>query len=141
MSDAVVFKTRIDTWLFIVLMCAVVACLYAAAEIVPRVDDIGVIVAGVIIGALAIGAALPLWVVLTTRYRLGDDALDIRCGPFAWIVPIKDITDIAPSRSILSSPALSLDRLCISYGNGRAILISPEPRAQFLRSLEARRAA
>lgn len=141
MSNAVVFKSRIDTWLLIVLMCAVVACLYAAAEIVPRVDDIGIIVGGVIIGVLAIGAGLPLWIVLTTRYRLGDDALDIRCGPFAWVVPIRDITEIEPSRSWLSSPALSLDRLRIGYGSGREILISPEPRAQFLRSLEARRAA
>lgn len=141
MSSAVVFKSKIDTWLLIVLMCAVVACAYAATEVVTRVEELGVLVSGVVIGVLAIGAGLPLWIVLTTRYHLGDDTLHVRSGPFAWIVPIDDITEVEASRSILSSPALSLDRLRISYGAGREILISPEPRQQFLRSLQARRAA
>jgi hypothetical protein len=43
------------------------------------------------------------------------------------------------TRNPLSSPAMSLDRLRIEYGQGKAIMISPEPRAEFLRQLEHRR--
>lgn len=141
MSSAVTFKSKIDTWLLIVLLFAVVACLYGAADVIGRVDQIGVIVSGIIIGALFISAGLPLWILLTTSYTLRDDRLDVRCGPFAWTVPIKDIEAVEPTRDARSSPALSLDRLRIGYGAGREIMISPEPRSQFLRSLEARRAA
>lgn len=41
----------------------------------------------------------------------------------------------------LASPALSLDRLKIEYGQGHWIMISPRDREGFLRELESRRSA
>lgn len=139
MSSAVIFRSKIDTWLLIVLTCAVVACLYGATETVKRTEEIGVALSGLIIGLLTIGAVLPTWILLMTRYRLGDEVLDVRSGPFSWSVPIVDITNVEATRDPKSSPALSLDRLRISYGADRELMISPEPREQFLRSLESRR--
>ena len=57
-------------------------------------------------------------------------------GPFRWRVPIDAITAITPTRSALSSPALSLDRLRIEYGE-RAILVSPIYKEGFVRALRA----
>jgi hypothetical protein len=48
---------------------------------------------------------------------------------------------VVPTRNPLSSPALSLDRLRIEYGQGRAIMISPADKGPFLRALEERRMA
>lgn len=141
MQSAVVFKSKIDTWLLLVLVSAVVACLYGATEIATRVEEIGVVVAGLLIAPLAIGTILPIWILLATRYRLGDDVLEVQSGPFSWTVPIDEIEQVDATRGAKSSPALSLDRLRIKYGENRELLISPEPRAQFLRSLESRRAA
>jgi hypothetical protein len=39
-----------------------------------------------------------------------------------------------------TGPALSLDRLRIEYGSGRALMISPAEKQRFLRDLAARRA-
>jgi hypothetical protein len=70
---------------------------------------------------------------------LSAERLRVRCGPFQWLIPITDIASVVPTQSPTSSPAASLDRLRIDYGQGRSILISPEPRAEFLRQLEHRR--
>jgi hypothetical protein len=39
---------------------------------------------------------------------------------------------------VLSSPALSLDRLKIDYSDARSIMISPEDRERFLADLKSR---
>ena len=64
--------------------------------------------------------------------------LFVRCGPFSWTIPIREIESIESTSSALSSPALSLDRLRIRYGQ-RWVMISPEPRQAFLQQLEHRR--
>ncbi len=60
----------------------------------------------------------------------------IRSGPFRWQVPISEIEDIVQTRNPLSSPALSLDRLQVSYSNGRTIMISPADREGFIEAVE-----
>lgn len=69
---------------------------------------------------------------------MGDRELLVRSGPFRWRIAIDGIESIRPSRSPLSSPALSLDRLEITYGGGRRLLISPEDREGFLEAIVAR---
>jgi Bacterial PH domain len=91
-----------------------------------------------VLGPLAIG--LPLWTLLTTRYAIDDAFLHVRSGPFRWTIPLRDIGSITPTRDITSSPALSLDRLCIEYGDGRRLLVSPREKDAFLRDLQERRA-
>jgi hypothetical protein len=49
-------------------------------------------------------------------------------------VPIDSIEKVEATRSPLSSPALSLDRLRINYGK-RRIMVSPSDRAGFLRAI------
>jgi hypothetical protein len=88
---------------------------------------------------LALGVGLPAWILTSTYYVLHDDRLDARCGPFRWRVPLREITRIEPSRTPLSGPALSLDRLRIDYRRGEWIVVSPRNREAFVRALEARR--
>jgi hypothetical protein len=135
MNDELSFGSKIDLWLLILLLSAVVTCVWVAGA---QWDSIrgGNWLLSI---PLALGIGLPLWILASLRYFLSDDALRIRCGPFRMRVPIAEISSITPTRNPLSSPALSLDRLRIEYGAGRAIMISPEPREEFLRQLEYRR--
>ncbi len=73
-----------------------------------------------------------------THYTITDQQLLIRSGPISIKIPLSEITRIEPTRSALSSPAWSLDRLAISYSNGRRCMISPENKQNFLRALRER---
>jgi hypothetical protein len=42
---------------------------------------------------------------------------------------------VEETRNPLSSPALSLDRLKITYGNGKRIMISPADKIGFLKAI------
>jgi hypothetical protein len=72
----------------------------------------------------------------STYYLIDTGTLVIRSSVFSWRVPIAEIRSITPTRSALSSPALSLDRLRIEYG-GKAIMVSPVDRRRFIESLRA----
>ncbi len=131
------FASRIDGWLLVVLLGSALACLFAASSIMlSRMPGPWWIAAAL----LLLGCVLPVWLLVATNYVLTATALDVRSGPFKWQVPIADVTNIAPTRNPVSSPALSLDRLRIDYGDGRWILISPREKDRFVRELEQRRA-
>ena len=72
----------------------------------------------------------------STYYVIEGDTLLIRCSMITWRVPIKEITSITPTRSAVSSPALSLDRLRIEYDDS-VILVSPAEKQRFIDSLRA----
>jgi Bacterial PH domain len=75
-------------------------------------------------------------VMRSTYYLIDGNTLIIRSSFITWRVPIAAIRSITPTRSALSSPALSLDRLRIDYG-GKWILVSPEDKRRFIESLRA----
>ena len=81
------------------------------------------------------------WIGRNTVYTLTDDALIVRSGPFFWRVAFADVREISPSRDSRFSPALSLDRLCLKYGKGRYLLISPADQAGFLSEYYKRKTA
>jgi len=79
-----------------------------------------------------------LWTLLDTVYTLDAGSLFVRSGPFRWIIALREIQSVTPTRDARSSPALSLDRLRIEYGKGRWILISPRDQTAFLQDLQRR---
>ena len=77
---------------------------------------------------------------LATNYKIRGDVLFIRSGPFSWKVRIADIVSVRETNNPASSPALSLDRLEISYvvkGERREILVSPADKRRFIDVLRA----
>ena len=135
MNDELAFNSKIDLWLLILLLTGVAACLWGVAKI----WDAGSAILWPVAVLLAVGVLLPIWVLVSLKYFLSDDSLRVRCGPFHWQIAIKEITSVNPTTDAKSSPAMSLDRLLIEYGVGHRIMISPEPREEFLRQLEYRR--
>ena len=81
--------------------------------------------------------ALVAWILLTTKYQITADHLVIRCAFLTSRVPLRSIVHVRPTRTILSAPALSLDRLEITYDGGIAV-ISPAKREEFLAEIRAR---
>jgi len=75
-------------------------------------------------------------ILVRTHYTVADGELRIVSGPFKWTITLTDITSIEPSRNLLSSPALSIDRLKVSYGKRKFVLISPADKAGFLAAVE-----
>lgn len=75
----------------------------------------------------------------STSYTVTDERLIIRSGPFRWRVVLDAIHSVEPSHSLLSSPAVSLDRLRVRYGpSRRSVLISPDDTERFLWDLAVR---
>lgn len=87
---------------------------------------------GLFVVALYVGVIFPL------RYGLTSSALVIRNGMLRTEIPLKLIREVKPTRNPLSSPALSLDRLSVRFGEGRfkEVLISPAKRDEFLQRLK-----
>lgn len=81
------------------------------------------------------GIGFPLWILVSTRYITDEENLKIISGPFSWVIPIQSIISIQETQSAITSPALSFDRLEITYGEDKAILVSPLDKAGFIEKL------
>jgi hypothetical protein len=75
------------------------------------------------------------WIWFGTGYEISDDELKIRCGPFRQRIPLQEIREIKRTRSPLSAPACSLDRMEIKYGKSKQVMISPADREGFIKML------
>ncbi len=128
----VVFRSAVDGWFTLVIAGSAVII---AVSVLPllRTGEPAQVLVGLLITALGLG--LPVWLLLTTRYIIDGSVLEVRSGPFRWRIIRRQITAVRASRSMLSAPALSLDRLEIRYGNGQSLLVSPADREGFLRCL------
>lgn len=76
---------------------------------------------------------------LNTYYIIKDNGvLKIRCGLlFNSEIAINTIKHINDTRSILSAPALSLDRIEKFYNKFDSIIVSPDDKAKFIGILQA----
>jgi hypothetical protein len=73
-----------------------------------------------------------------TYYVIDGDTLRVRSGFIINLtIDIHKITKIVPSRSILSSPAVSLDRLEVFYNKYDSVLVSPGDKVGFIAELKA----
>jgi membrane protein YdbS with pleckstrin-like domain len=127
------FRSKVDTWLVLVVV---------AALVVLAVALVSMVVAGASLAAIALFLGVMTAVMLFTGliftrtwYEIDARELRIVSGPFRWTIPRESIRSVEDSRNPLSSPALSLDRLRIRYGDKRWILVSPEDKKGFRKAL------
>ena len=72
---------------------------------------------------------------LSTDYTISGNDLIIKCGfLYKSIIKIDKIMKLKETNNILSSPATSLDRIAIYYGN-TFILVSPKDKIGFIDNL------
>lgn len=89
----------------------------------------------VVLGGLVL--CLATWILLGTRYVIGDVVLDARRGPLRMRVPLRDITAVhrhAVDRGV--TLGFGPDFIGIEYG-ANAINVSPRDADDFIRTLQA----
>lgn len=91
-----------------------------------------------VVGLIHFGArALILYLFFSISYVISEKDLLINYGAFYQKkIIIASITCIKETRNPISSPAASLDRLGISFGNG-FILVSPKKKKGFIDHLKS----
>ena len=120
-----VFKSKIDWWFGLILVYPIFVSIKAMVE-------------GEWLGLLGLAAVVGfiLFLSKTTQYIINENQLIVKS---TWIVneriDISKITKVEKSNSILSSPALSLDRLLVRYNKYDEVLISPKEKKEFIDEL------
>ena len=72
-----------------------------------------------------------------TKYIIDDKSLLVKAGfSINQTIPIQEIKCITRTNSILSSPALSLDRIQLFYGKSKSVTISPKDKNAFVNHLQ-----
>lgn len=132
-----VYKSKRDWWIVALIWAVVLLCAIAAAAQFSGSGSF--LLKGLYLVLLAAVPTFLLWIFYGTDYTLTDYRLLIRCGPFRYEVPLAEIDLVVPSRSPLSSPACSLDRLLIKWDDqSKKILVSPSRKQDLLREINNR---
>ncbi len=126
------FPSKIDSWLIILMVAVILLQVVVVAFSIADTAGASTAVWGV--GSIVLVTILIGSILRYTYYEINADSLKIVTGPFRWKIALDSITALEPTRSALSSPALSLDRLCIRYGK-RRVLVSPADKRGFAKAL------
>lgn len=127
-----VFKSKIDNSVLVCLLLSVSACLMGASVALSVGGAANYVFAAIILIA---GAGFPVWIYVSTRYIVSGDDLKIISGPFTWDIPIQSIVSMQETQTAATSPALSFDRLEITYGEDKVIIVSPVDKEKFIQKL------
>ncbi|GAB2787420.1 hypothetical protein GCM10027275_35190 [Rhabdobacter roseus] len=75
---------------------------------------------------------------LSTEYTVDASYLRVRSGIFFnKTIEIASIRKVEETNTLLSSPAMSLDRLEVFYNRFDSVIVSPKEKAAFIRQLQA----
>lgn len=133
-SPVLLFPTKVDAWIVVVLVAALVFGMVAALASAWNGGPAALVPVFVLIG----GAALVALLALPTRYELHPAELVVRSGIIRYRRPFLYIRAVEPSNAMWSAPAWSLDRLWVSCTSGSDLLISPRDKTGFLVALQGR---
>ena len=78
-----------------------------------------------------------VYLMVSIKYEINDSQLIIHQAMGKMVIDINTIKSIEPTHTILSAPASSLDRLCISYNKYDDVVISPGRKEEFIRQLHS----
>lgn len=119
------FKSKKDIWFTILIWGVTVLMAWL------MVVDKSVMIH--IVGVLTISLLLWLW--FGTNYKIEEEHLKIKSGPFRSTVNIEDIKRLNATNTLMSGPALSIDRIEIHHRKYDKAIISPKDRIEFVQAL------
>ena len=126
-----VFKSKIDWWLGLPLLYPIFLSITSITE-------------GKWFGYLLL-ISIVLFVVFiskSTKYIVNENQLVVKCMFIVNAkIEISTIRKIEKSNSILSSPALSMDRIAVRYNKYDEIYLSPKEKQLFIDELVKRNSA
>ena len=131
------FRSKIDIWLAVLLGAFVVGGPILAMSVAPAGQLTATSIA--IVGGVSIGSGLLLiWIYRSTFYTIEGNTLHVRSMGMSWDIDATTIRRVSATRSPLSAPALSLDRMEIEYGRFGSVVISPEAKREFICAIAER---
>ena len=122
-----VFNSKVDLWLVcLVDGIMVISAVFALQDF----DPAGFIVIAVM--CIFVNAVL-----FGIRYTVENDALTvkvagIRCGRY----DLKTLQSVRKTRTFISEPAASMDRIRLDFGKRKSAVISPDNREYFIETLK-----
>ena len=119
-----VYKSKVDLWLMGIIVGSL-ALPIVLSLILGEAFWVTFFICGLTL-------ALVAWLYFATRYKVSHKTINIHGGLFKVNIPLDSIKSVKNSRNPLASPAFSLDRLEITYGTNKKILISPKDKTGFL---------
>ncbi len=121
------FKSKVDWWILLIL---ILACLFITSIIFWEFNWVSLIL------AITVDFFI-LDTLFNTSYTISGSELIVKSSVFMKSsIDIKSIRSIVRTNSILSAPALSLDRICIKYNQYDEIIISPKDLEGFINRLK-----
>ena len=120
-----VFKSKIDLWVGAIFTLLPIIMISAAIE---ERDVVPIVITVLLIGMLAV-------LFFGTKYVIDGDELIIYGGIYKKKIAINQITSLRPTKNPLSAPAMSLDRIEITYNHMQIALVSPKDKEIFIKKL------
>lgn len=121
-----VFKSKVDLWI-VLLICGL-----TLAPVVPFFCIDFSIIVFVIVSAILLFCILLLF---NIKYVINGNTLIVRVLFVSTKYSIDDIILIKSTRTILSAPAASLDRIEIVFKNKSSVVISPISKDAFVEKI------
>ena len=135
------YKPKRDIWLALIFLSAPVVVAGIAWPLLQSGQLFSTVDGWLLLAVSMFVLGLLAWLWFGTYYALADKVLQVRCGPMRQCIPLAHIRYVRPCRSLLSAPALSLQRLHLGIQNGRLIdelPIAPADHARFIADLQQR---
>ena len=132
------FKGKVDWWMHLVFIMLAMLTVVGILMLFSGMLVTGIIIS--VISAPIMVILLPAW--FNTYYEIKDGILKTRCGVIKYDdIDISRIVSVASTKNPISAPALSLDRLEISYRWKSAavidhIVIAPADKQGFIDELQ-----
>ncbi len=132
-----IFQTKKDTWLVLILILGAGMLLVQAS--LAMIKGFHQIETWILLVAFVVYFGILRLFAYPVYYEITTSTLEIRSGILLhYTIPLSSIEFVTLTRSPLSSPAWSLDRLRIEYVKDnarRVIMISPKDKKTFLLEL------
>ena len=122
-----IFKSKVDWWMAFIFLAVPISMVYG---VITEPNAILMLVTTIIIVLLAT-------LFFGTKYVIEDGELLVYGGIYKKTIPIEQILSLRPSKNPLSAPAMSIDRIEITYNNSfsEVILVSPKDKEEFVKML------
>ncbi|MGE7984457.1 PH domain-containing protein [Solibacillus sp. NPDC093137] len=121
-----VFKSKVDIWMAIIFILVPISMIYG---VITEPSAVLLLVTAFVIVLLCI-------LFFGTKYVIEKDELIVYAGIYKKRIPIQQIRSLRPSKNPLSAPAMSIDRIEITFDpHIQVILVSPKERELFVNKL------
>ena len=127
-----IYHSKIDHWIWVFSTTIILSCIFVPIIIESSTNWIFIV-------SLIASALIPILIIINiytnTYYSINERSLILRVKSGIFLdskYDINKITRITNTRSILSAPALSLDRIEVTIGQYNNVVISPENKEKFI---------